>query len=128
MRRDLEPVVGRIPPVGGNDVRLLTDTNEAQGLIEQAIASAESSINLEYYIWQRDRTGTRLRDLVVSKAREGVKVRFLFDGIGSLFLNNRFMRPMRADAESPSTATAARGRSASRRIPARSASSMSWFT
>lgn len=87
--------VGRTPPVGGNDVRLLTDTHEVQGLIEQAIGAAQSSIHLEYYIWQRDRTGTRLRDLVVSKAREGVSVRFLFDGVGSLLLNNRFLRPMR---------------------------------
>lgn len=87
--------VGRIPPTAGNDVRLMTDTNEAQGLLEQAIASAESSIHLEYYIWQRDRTGTRLRDLVVSRAREGVEVRFLYDGVGSLLLNNRFLRPMR---------------------------------
>ncbi len=87
--------VGRIPPTGGNDVRLLSDTNQAQGLIEQAIAAAESSIHLEYYIWQRDRTGTRLRDLVVRKAREGVDVRFLFDGVGSLLLTNRFLKPMR---------------------------------
>ncbi|HEX6985252.1 MAG TPA: phospholipase D-like domain-containing protein, partial [Planctomycetaceae bacterium] len=87
--------VGRTPPTRGNDVRVLTDTNQALGLIEQAIASAEESLHLEYYIWQRDRTGTRVRDLVVRKAREGVRVRFLFDGVGSLFLNNRFLAPMR---------------------------------
>jgi cardiolipin synthase len=87
--------VGRTAPVGGNEVRLLTDTRQAFALIEEAIASAEESLHLEYYIWQRDRTGTRLRDLIVSKAREGVRVRFLFDGVGSLFLNNRFLKPMR---------------------------------
>ncbi len=86
---------GSTPPTGGNEIRLLTDTNQAMGLIEQAIAAAEESLHLEYYIWQRDRTGTRLRDLVIRKAREGVTVRFLFDGIGSLFLNNRFLAPMR---------------------------------
>lgn len=82
-------------PTRGNAIRLLSDTNQALGLIEQAVAVAEESLHLEYYIWQRDRTGTRLRDLVVRKAREGVKVRFLFDGVGSLFLNNRFLAPMR---------------------------------
>ncbi|MDQ3333138.1 MAG: phospholipase D-like domain-containing protein, partial [Planctomycetota bacterium] len=86
---------GRIPATGYNSVRLCCDTNEAMGLIEQAIAASESTLHLEYYIWQRDKTGTRIRDLVVRKAREGVKVRFLFDGIGSLFLNERFLRPMR---------------------------------
>jgi cardiolipin synthase len=86
---------GRIPATGYNSVRLSCDTNEAMGLIEQAIATARTTLHLEYYIWQRDKTGTRIRDLVVSRAKEGVKVRFLFDGIGSLFLNERFLRPMR---------------------------------
>lgn len=86
---------GRIAATGYNNVRLSCDTNEAMGLIEQAIANAEKTVHLEYYIWQRDKTGTRIRDLVVSRAKEGVKVRFLFDGIGSLFLNERFLRPMR---------------------------------
>jgi len=86
---------GRIPATGYNEVRLSCDTNEALGLIEQAIATAEKTVHLEYYIWQRDKTGTRIRDLVVSRAKQGVKVRFLFDGIGSLFLNERFLKPMR---------------------------------
>lgn len=86
---------GRIPATNYNVVRLSCDTNEALGLIEQAIATAEKTVHLEYYIWQRDKTGTRIRDLVVSRARHGVNVRFLFDGIGSLFLNERFLKPMR---------------------------------
>lgn len=85
----------RTSPTGGNDVLLISDTNQILGLIEQAIGAAEETLHLEYYIWQRDKTGTRLRDLVIKKAREGVKVRFLFDGIGSLYLNNRFLQPMR---------------------------------
>ena len=79
----------------GNDIRVMNDTHETLGLTEQAIESAGQTIHLAYYIWRRDKTGTRLRDLIIRKAREGVKVRFLYDGIGSLFLNERFIRPMR---------------------------------
>lgn len=79
----------------GNDIRVITDTNQTLGLIEQAIGAARETIHLEYYIWQRDKTGVKLRDLVIRKAREGVRVRFLYDGIGSLYLNNRFLQPMR---------------------------------
>ncbi len=86
---------GRTRLTGGNAVVVALDVNRAFGLLEQAIADARETLHLEYYIWQRDKTGTRLRDLVVRKAREGVKVRFLFDGVGSLHLNNRFLRPMR---------------------------------
>jgi cardiolipin synthase len=82
-------------PTDGNEVELLTDTNRTLGLIEQAILNARESVHLEYYIWQPDRTGTRLRDLLIRKAREGVRVRFLYDGFGSFWLTNRFLRPMR---------------------------------
>ena len=82
-------------PTFGNDIELLTDTNRTLGLIEQAIHNARESIHLEYYIWQPDRTGTRLRDLLIRKAREGICVRFLYDGFGSFWLTKRFLRPMR---------------------------------
>ena len=85
---------GRFGPVRGNDVEILDDTNRALGLIEQAILSARETIHLEYYIWSPDRTGTRVRDLLVRRAREGVKVRFLYDGIGSLWLSANWRRPM----------------------------------
>jgi cardiolipin synthase len=80
----------------GNSVELLHDTNRTLGLIEQAIKAAQESIHLEYYIFQPDKTGYRLRDLLIARAAEGVKVRFLFDGVGSMFLGRTFLRPMSA--------------------------------
>ena len=90
----LQTAVGRFPAVGRNKVEVLDDTNRTLGLIEQAVEAATSSIHLEYYIWKPDRTGTRLRDLLVRKAAAGVKVRLLYDGIGSLWLTRRFLRPL----------------------------------
>lgn len=78
----------------GNTVEIVSDTKRTLGLIEQAILSARESIHLEYYIWQPDRTGRRLRDLLIRRAAEGIKIRFLFDGIGSLFTGKKFLRPM----------------------------------
>ncbi len=83
-------------PCYGNQVEVLVDTNRALGLIEQAILSAQHSVNLEYYIWQPDRTGRKLRDLLIDRAKQGVQIRFLYDGIGSLWLGRRFLAPMRA--------------------------------
>jgi cardiolipin synthase len=79
----------------GNSVEILSDTNRTLGLIEQSIHAARASIHLEYYIWQPDRTGKKVRDLLIEKARQGVKIRFLFDGIGSILLGRKFLRPMR---------------------------------
>jgi cardiolipin synthase len=78
----------------GNSIELLCDTNRTLGLIEQAMRAAKDSIHLEYYIFQPDKTGYRLRDLLIRKAAEGVKIRFLFDGVGSMFLGRKFLKPM----------------------------------
>lgn len=79
----------------GNRVQVIADTNVTLRRIEEAILAAQESIHLEYYIWRPDATGTRLRDLLVAKARAGVRVRFLYDGFGSLWLTRAFLRPMR---------------------------------
>lgn len=80
----------------GNAVEIVSDTNRTLGLIEQAIQAAQESIHLEYYIWQPDRTGRRIRDQLIRKAADGVRIRFLFDGIGSLFTGRKFLQPMLA--------------------------------
>ena len=79
----------------GNSVQLLIDARQTFKDIATAIESARSSVHLEYYIWQPDRLGTALRDLLISKAKQGVQVRFLYDAIGSSRLTHRFLQPMR---------------------------------
>ncbi len=78
-----------------NRVQLLTDARQTFDEIETAIAAAKSSIHLEYYIWQPDKLGTELRDLLIAKAKEGVTVRFVYDAIGSGRLTSKFLQPMR---------------------------------
>ncbi len=56
----------------------------------QDIRSAKEYIHLEYYIWRGDRLGTRLLDELTKKAREGVEVRILYDGIGNSRLPKHF--------------------------------------
>ena len=87
--------IGGTVATADNEIEVLADTNRTLGLIEQAILSARESLHLEYYIWRPDRTGTRLRDLLIRRANEGVTVRFLYDKIGSLWLSKRFLKPMK---------------------------------
>ena len=51
--------------------------------MESAISGAKRSINIEYYIWEDDETGHRLRDLLIERASAGVAVRVLVDGFGT---------------------------------------------
>ena len=76
-------------------MQLLIDAKRTFEEIAEAIKAARSSVHLEYYIWQPDRVGTALRNLLISKAKEGVHIRFLYDAIGSGKLTHRFLQPMR---------------------------------
>jgi cardiolipin synthase len=87
--------VNLMPATFGNRIEVLDQTPRTLALIEQAIESATETLHLEYYIWRSDRTGTHLRDMLIEKARQGVTVRFLYDGIGSIALSRHFLKPMR---------------------------------
>jgi cardiolipin synthase len=60
----------------------------------QAILSARHHIHLEYFIFQPDATGQMFIEALAEKAREGVEVRLLYDGIGSRRLHRRTLRPL----------------------------------
>ena len=79
---------------GSNAVEIIADTRRTLHGIEEAIRGARETLDLEYYIWQPDRTGTRLRDLLIERAKSGVKVRFLYDSLGSMSLHRKFLAPM----------------------------------
>ncbi|MGC1273097.1 MAG: cardiolipin synthase [Planctomycetaceae bacterium] len=82
--------------VGGNSVTILERTSEAFRRLEAGMRSAKESLHVAFYIWRSDKIGTRLRDVMIDKAREGVTVRFLYDGIGSMSMSRKFVRQMKA--------------------------------
>jgi len=87
--------MGSRPPTCGNKVELLVKAKETYRQLEAAIEGATDHVNMLYYIFEDDRTGKRFRDLLVKKAKEGVVVRLLTDGVGSYGLDS-FMGPLRA--------------------------------
>lgn len=94
LRRLAERISGTIATVN-NRIQLMIDAHRTFEEIAASIAGAKQYIHLEYYIWQPDKLGTKLRDLLIEKARQGVRVRFLYDGIGSGRLRHQFLQPMR---------------------------------
>ena len=63
--------------------------------LERDIASARSYINLQYYIFADDAIGQRIAAALMERARAGVKVRVIYDHIGSIGTKNSFFRKMR---------------------------------
>ena len=83
-----------LPPSSATSVRWLVDGHATFEALLQAIAGARHHVNLEYYIWEPDRTGLRMRDALVDCARRGVQVRLLLDAVGSVRMRRRHLRPL----------------------------------
>jgi len=85
------------PLVSGNSVRLLIDARENYPAWLEAIGAAEHHINFESYIIHEDSAGWRFADALVAKARDGVRVRLIYDWMGGFGKTSRaFWNRLRA--------------------------------
>ena len=82
--------------VGEDAVRLLRDGVEAFPAMLAAIAGAEHEILLEMYSVGNDVLGARFRDALVERAIAGVRVKVIYDSVGSLDLTPEWWRPLAA--------------------------------
>ena len=77
------------PLIGGNSIRLLIDAKENYPAWLDAIARAQRYIHFESYIIHEDEVGWTFADAFIAKAREGVRVRILYDWLGGLGKTSR---------------------------------------
>ena len=82
-------------PLPGNKVELLQNGDEYFPAMLKAIRAAQKTINYESFILYSDSIGTQFRDALCERARAGIEVRVLVDGIGSGWsLNNSDVKMM----------------------------------
>ena len=79
----------------GNKVEIFTSGHSKFDALMADIENARQYIHLQYYIFDDDRIGTRIGELLMRKAREGVKVRIIYDHIGSIKTKNKFFKQLR---------------------------------
>lgn len=75
-----------------NDVEIFTDGRLKFDKLIKDIKNARHSINLQYYIFEGDKIGTKLANLLIEKAKEGVKIRLIYDHVGSFHVKKKFFR------------------------------------
>ena len=77
-----------------NKVDIFDDGKQKFQALFADIRAAKQEINVQYYIIQPDSLGERFRDELVKKAKEGVKVRVLYDEIGSKKISLKFFKEL----------------------------------
>ncbi|MDH6370241.1 cardiolipin synthase [Paenibacillus sp. PastF-3] len=77
-----------------NEIAIFNDGKQKFDSLFNDIRNAKKEVNIQYYIIQPDDLGTKLRDELTKKAKEGVKVRVLYDEIGSKRLSLKFFREL----------------------------------
>jgi cardiolipin synthase A/B len=79
-----------------NRLEVLQDAAETYPRLIEDMKAARSSIHLQFFSWSSDSFGQKLKGILLAKAAEGVKVRLLYDPVGSFFmLSRRYVREMR---------------------------------
>ncbi len=88
--------LGQPQPAPYDDLRIHADGAAALDALWRTIDGAQHTIDLCTFIIGRDRVGHALIDHLIAKARAGVQVRVMLDGLGRLMSRRPNLRPLRA--------------------------------
>ena len=92
-QRLLESLAG-MPITRYNDADLLIDGEATFKAIFARIETAEDYVLVEFYIMRPDDLGNRMKDALIAKAKEGVRVYMLYDGLGSNGLTAEYLNEL----------------------------------
>lgn len=91
LERDYEHLVALIEradgsqPTAAYDVDLMPSGAEKFAKLLEDLSSAVDTINMQYFIWERDELTARVTDVLLERLAAGVEVRILNDLVGNIF-------------------------------------------
>lgn len=81
-------------PTTNNRLKILKDGKTTFESIFGALDNAEYQIHLQYYIFEEGELANRLLQLFKDKIANGVKVRMIYDGVGSFSLSKSYLKKL----------------------------------
>jgi cardiolipin synthase len=88
--------ISRLPITTHNKAELLVDGHQTFDAILKGISEAKRYILFQFYILRDDGLGQRIKDALVKKAGEGVRVYVLYDELGSNKLSSEYIEECRS--------------------------------
>lgn len=86
--------LAKMPFLHANRVGLLVNGDATFGAIFAGIDSAKDYVLVQFFIVHDDQIGRELKNRLIKKATDGVRVYFLYDEIGCHKLPNRYIREL----------------------------------
>ena len=83
------------PYLANNEVEIFTNGKDKFDAFKQDLLAAEQYIHIQYYIIENDTIGNEIADIIKQKAAEGVKVRVLYDHVGSFHFDMSYFKKLR---------------------------------
>ncbi len=77
-----------------NKISFYTDGEKKFEALFKDIEQAQETVNVEYYSFMNDDLGNKFLNLLIKKAREGVKVRLIYDPWGSPGASKTWFKPL----------------------------------
>jgi cardiolipin synthase len=79
----------------GSKIEIFTGGKDKFESLMNDLRSAEHHIHIQYYIFCDDEIGNQVKDILISKAKEGVEVRVLYDDVGCWNVKQKFFNEMK---------------------------------
>ena len=97
--------INGFPTTQGNKAELMANAQIARSRLVEDIDNAKSTVNVLYYIWLDDTTGTNVAEALIRAAKRGVECRAMADSMGSrAFLKTKLWTEMKEAGVKTSTA------------------------
>jgi cardiolipin synthase A/B len=78
-----------------NKIDIYINGKDTFAALFDAIENAKDHIHIQFFIFDDDRISNQLRELLIRKANEGVRVRLIYDYWGSLNLSKKYLKSLR---------------------------------
>jgi cardiolipin synthase A/B len=85
------------PLTSGNSAQILVNGEEKFPAVIKALEEAQDHIHIEYYIYENDKIGRAIEEVLVKKAKQGVRVKFIYDDFGSKGIRKNIARRLRTE-------------------------------
>jgi cardiolipin synthase len=83
------------PSVAVSDVEIITSGKDKYNMLMSDLICAKESIHMEYFHFGIDKSSRKIRQVLMEKARQGVKVRFINENIANWPIPNIYFNSMR---------------------------------